>query len=351
MRVLRQRLRRAAGGGAAVLLGTVAALAFASPAFAHHTAIEGTPVCDTATGEWVVSWSVVSAGNWAPQYKLIHVGAEPAGSTLTGLPTDTFQDWNVPFTGEQRLAGDETSATLTVQGKWSNEVQEERRSKTVEFGEECQEDQPKPTASAESRCDGTVIVKLDNAEDATKAADFVVTGTGGFSEPKSVAPGGSATVTVPASAAGDIAVKVKDQLVGEFEWTEPEDCAPLNVASRSECDSLTVVLENPEGNRTITAKVTSGETTEDVSVPPGEMKEITFPATDGTSASVLISGENEPVTVTWENPGDCTTPPPPPDLPVTGTNVGGALGIGAALVAIGAAVIFMLRRRRASNAL
>lgn len=347
---IRRTIRRTISVAVAVLAGAAATLAFASPASAHHTAIAGDARCDTASGQWVVAWTVRSESTppQATQFKLVYVQVQPAGSDVTGLPVDTFQDIATPFTGEQRLPGDATSATLSVRGRWNNNFEEKQvRTKTIEFGGGCQEDQPKPNASFASACDGTVTVTLTNDADATKDAEFTVTGAGGFEENKTVAPGDSAEVVVPAASASAVKVTVGKGTIGEYSWAQPEDCAPLTIVARSDCDSLTIVLENPDGNREITATVTSGDASEELSVAPGESKEVTFPASDGTTATVLIAGENEPVTVTWEQPENCDSP----DLPVTGANVGGVIGLGALLIAFGAAVIVVLRRRRAVNTL
>ncbi len=57
----------------------------------------------------------------------------------------------------------------------------------------------------------------------------------------------------------------------------------------------------------------------------------------------------------WSNPPGCPAPPPPSDgssLAATGAGVGGVVGVGAAMIALGAGVIglvFVLRRRRAAT--
>jgi LPXTG-motif cell wall-anchored protein len=113
--------RRLTAGAAGLLIGAAGALAVASPASAHHTEVVGTPECLTETGEWLVTWTVTSqAPEEVKQFRLIEVSHEPADTELTGLPLDVDQSVDTPFTGEQRLPSDATSASLTVKAKWDN---------------------------------------------------------------------------------------------------------------------------------------------------------------------------------------------------------------------------------------
>lgn len=343
-----RRLAVLAGG---VLLGAGAALAVAAPASAHHSVVKGDPVCDTSTGEWVVTWSVDAvAPRGVDRFKLIKVDLQPAGSTVTNIAAtegDSFPyEVGKPVVGEQRLPGDATSASLAVQAEWDNGYKEQKpvSSGPLTFGGPCEKDKPKPNASFTSACDGSVTVTLTNAEDAKMPAEFEVSGAGGFTEKVSVKPGDSKSVTVPAKSAEKITVTSGDETFkGGFE--QPANCEPVKVAALSDCDSITVSLENPEGTTPVEATVTRGDKTEKVTVAPGETKEVSFPAEEGTKVTVTIGDQS--AEIAYEKPENCGgAAGGGPELPVTGASVGGAIGVAAGLLAIGAVLYFVFRRRR-----
>ena len=358
MKNLPVSVRRILGLTVAVLAGTFATLAIASPASAHHTWVEGSAVCDAPTGTWKVTWTVFNSQSNLDA-TLTKVVWTPTGSPGTGIAVDAI----VPkkpvgkLVGVQTVPGSATQASLAVRGSWPNGVTDgQDRSETVTFGGACQQNQPKPTATFTSDCDGTVVVQLGNKA-GTAPVSFVVTG---INEPVSVPAGGEKSVTVPAGSAANITVKVGTTEVATYSWKDPGTCAPVKVASKSDCTTVTISLENPAGNRPIDATVKSGAETKQVTIAGGETKEVTFPAGAGTTATVTYgsgaaaaanvapgaaAAAVEPVTVTWADPGNCA-PPPPPDLPDTGVQVAGLVSAGAALVALGAGVLFFLYRRR-----
>jgi LPXTG-motif cell wall-anchored protein len=352
----RRRLRRLAVLATGALLGLGGVLAIAAPASAHHSEVSGVPHCDTTTGEWVVNWTVDSV---APEdvhhYKLVEVNVTPADHPVTGIAVTTDDTYphevGKPLTGEQRLPGKATDASLSVKAKWENGFEEdEPASKTITFGGTCEQDKPKPNVSFESACDGTVTVTLMNGADATATAKFTVT-AGEFSKDVSVEKGKSEQVVVPAKDAAKITVTSGDQkFTGGFE--QPEDCAPVEVASLSDCDSLTISIENPEGNAPVEATLTpKGGEAQTVTVAPGETKEVKFEATEGTVVTLTIGDQSGDIP--WENPGDCESPSPAPGaggggptLPTTGSSIGTAVGIAAVLLAAGTGLFFFFRRRR-----
>ena len=342
----RSSVRRIAAIAGAAFVGIVVSLVIASPASAHHSAVEGLARCDTATGEWVVTWTVKSyAPSGVNHYKFVQVEVLPAGSSVPNIAVtdgDNYpHDAHASLTGELRLPGSSTEATLTVRAKWENGFEEgDAKSRTVTFGGSCVQDQPKPNAAFESLCDGTVTVTLTNAQDAKAPAAFAVTGGAGFSQNATVQAGGSKEIIVPAGSAGQITVTVAGQKLAEYAWEQPADCAPAKVASRSDCDSLTVSVENPEGTRPVDAIVTHGGKTETLAVAPGETKETTFDADAATVATVKIG--DKAIEIPWKKPADCGSP----GLPVTGASVGGAIAAGIALVGVGAGLIVLTRRRR-----
>ncbi|HET6213389.1 MAG TPA: cell wall anchor protein, partial [Micromonosporaceae bacterium] len=172
--------RRLLALAGAVAVGVAAAVAFASPASAHFTAVSGKFSCDTSTGEWVVSWTVTSHNTpaEATMFKLAGIVIGPAGSTITwATPPDQLQSINTPFTGTQRLPGSATSAKLAVRGSWNNgHVEDTFNTAVVTLTGTCAAPAPKPAATFAAACDRSVTVTLANSADATGPARFTVTG-------------------------------------------------------------------------------------------------------------------------------------------------------------------------------
>ena len=87
--MLNQLLPRAAAITAGALLGLTTLLA-AAPAQADgpttQTDITGTPECNTATGEWTVTWVVTN--NWTEQAKVDKLTTTPA--PVPGLENGTY---------------------------------------------------------------------------------------------------------------------------------------------------------------------------------------------------------------------------------------------------------------------
>jgi hypothetical protein len=116
-------------------------------------------------------------------------------------------------------------------------------------------------------------------------------------------------------------------------------CEPAaNVAFASNCDSVTVTLDNLRGSAPVTFNIkgtdkpVNGGQTLDVSVP-------------GDGPVVVKLAGHEDWTYAWAPAAACQ----PPSLPVTGSSLTSPLGLGAVLLVAGAsliALVFRLRRRR-----
>jgi LPXTG-motif cell wall-anchored protein len=342
-------VRRLAIVAVATIAGTAGILAITmSPAWAHHTRVVGVTVCETETGNWKVTWTINNSER-DKSARLKVATWTPTGSAMTNIAVDALlpKRGEGVLSGVQTIPGSATSASLTIQGKWSNGFKENPYTTTVTLNGTCQEDKPKPHVAFVSACDGTVTVTLSNDADAKKSATFTVTGEGGFTQTKTVAPGGSENVVVPASASGDITVTIPGAPNAKYEWVEPDNCAPVKVSSLSTCTELIVHVENPQGNRPKTFVIESGTTSEEFTLNGGESKEFKFPGGAGVSATVSLKGKDDGTTVTWENPGTCAPPTTTtPPLPVTGASLTSLIGVGGALVLVGGALLMVLRYRR-----
>lgn len=354
-------LRRPLAVVGAAIVGITAAVAVAAPASAHHPTVYGTAECDTATGNWAVNWTVTNS-EADLDGTISKVDLTPAGtevSTITvGARLPKSVDGNL--TGKQLVPGASgaTGAQLTVEGTWIRDhTIIASATGSVSFEGTCQEPTSKPAATFASQCDGTVVVTLVNAKEATKDATFVVTGKDGFTQTKVVAAGKDDTITVPAKNAGSIVVteKGKDQPVATGKWTEPKGCTkPSEPKGTLEftCTEMIFTIENPKDGKTVTITFTpnKGEA-QTLVVAPGETKSAKFAASEGLTVTPKAEGLDDTGPIAWEKPADCTTPVPGggaggPTLPKTGAPAGLIAGGAAALLAIGAGLFFMARRRR-----
>lgn len=363
-------LRRPLAILGAAFVGLTAALAVAAPASAHHSEVKVKGECDTATGEWVVTWTVRSvAPHGVNKFKFTAVEAKSyVGDTATdiqipgiaatqgepGYPHPVNQD----IEATHRLPGETTAASLRVKSKWENGYRENKwAGAKIEFTGTCEKEQEepppataKPTATVGAECDGSVVVKLKNGDEATAPAEFTVRGSGDFEEKVTVAPGETKTVTVPADKASKIKVTAKGKKKPLFEGSpaKPEDCVEPGEPALSyalTCDELVWEVDNPADGKAVTVTFTpsTGEP-KTVTVQPGKTETVSFPASEGLTVTPSADGvEGKPVA--WEKPADCAAGGGGGDLPLTGAAAGGIAA--AALLLVGAGIVlFVLARRR-----
>ncbi|MET7750922.1 LPXTG cell wall anchor domain-containing protein [Micromonospora sp. NPDC005367] len=374
----RLSFRRAVAVAAGALLGLGGVATFAAPASAHHSELKVTAECDSATGEWVTTWTV---GTVAPEgvrnYKLIKAdavsnrGEEVGQFTIDGIQAGTVQGKEYPYAvgepvvGQARLANDVTEASLTVRAKWDNGFKETKaKSTSIKFSESCDKVVTPPPATASPKatvtadCTGDVAVKLENGEEATKAASFTVTGADGFSKKATVEPGEDKTVEVPAKNAGKITVTEEGQQEPLFDDkpAAAEDCVKPGEPSGgylSTCDELIFEISNPDDGKTVTITFTpnKGEA-KTLTVEPGKTGTVAFKAEEGLTVTPTGEGLDETEPIAWEKPEECATPAPgqgggedEPTLPLTGAATSAIIAGAAVLLAAGV-VLFLVARRR-----
>jgi LPXTG-motif cell wall-anchored protein len=343
----RPMYRRALAVAGSAVIGLIGAAVLASPASAHHTEVKGVPICDTETGEWVVTWTVNSfAPTDAPTFRLIDVVVTPEGSTVSNI-VETQGDGfphrsGAPLTGEQRLPGTATSASLGVQAKWSNGFMEENlKTGAVTFEGTCAKPVGEVEASDASTCD-ELTVTATNPEDGA-ATTVTVTTSAGDSEEFDLEPGADHSVSFPGAEGLTYEVIVDGTVIASGGWTDPGECdLKPSIASQPDCDSLTIEVTNPFEDEAIEATVTSGDVTETLTVEPGQTGEITIDAEAGTVATVTAGDTTEEIT--WTEPANCGGSGG--DLPVTGSSTGIVVGAALALLAVGGGLFLVARRRR-----
>jgi LPXTG-motif cell wall-anchored protein len=296
---LKSPLRRTAVLAAGALIGLSGAFALAGPASAHHNIVKGESSCDKVAGEWVVNWTVQAVGN-APTYKWTEVTLTPAGTTISNPDLKVNGkdlDNNKPLTGEQRVPGSESSSSLTVKAEWTTGKASETG--TVNFGGKCE--------------------KTPSEEPSTPTE-----------EPSTPTEEPSTPPVIPSD------------LPGEAE--------PILEA---DCDTITIGLDNPADGvqYTLKFKTSKGETRTLV-IKPGEKKTETFSATTGFKIDLTITATyegkvfSETIPVEYEQPEDCDNSGSGGGLPLTGAAAGSIAGGAGALLAVGAGLFFMARRRK-----
>ncbi|GAB2624915.1 hypothetical protein Aab01nite_18840 [Paractinoplanes abujensis] len=379
MNLLKSKLRRMTAVAAGTLIGLSGVAFFASPAAAHDSFVKGSATCDTTTGDWVVTWEVnTDNGNekGAENYRFLKVESYPTPvEGIVHTPDDADPAFphksNEPLVGTQRVKGDSGArgAKLEVQVKWSDEwIQYDHKKGFVKFHGTCsKEESPKPDAQLASSCEG-VTVTLANGKDATADANFTIKGSKDFEKKVTVKAGEEpVAVEIPAENAERVLVFEGDSrkpiLVGK--WEKPENCTPPSDGGQAEigyevtCDSLIFGIDNSKGEETITLalKPNKGEA-QTLVARPGETKTVELKGQKGLIVNATINGEaQEPIK--WDElkkPEDCdATPTPTPTesspgegggLPVTGPVAGSIAGGAGLLLAAGAVLFFLARRRK-----
>ncbi|HZN73430.1 MAG TPA: LPXTG cell wall anchor domain-containing protein [Micromonosporaceae bacterium] len=217
---------------AAIAAGIVGALALGSPTSAHQPFVEGVAVCDTAAGDWVVTWTVKNSENDLVG-EVTGVRLTPDGTTVTDIEVDAVLPTSIsstPLTGVQHVPATFESASLTVDVHWNRGRGVDASHKgTVSFEGTCQATTPNPGASFASSCEGVVTVTLTNATDATAPAVFTVSGQGGFTQTSTVDAGKDAKVDVPKANAGAITVTegANNTPVAEGKSMPVANCLPV----------------------------------------------------------------------------------------------------------------------------
>ncbi|HWS32213.1 MAG TPA: LPXTG cell wall anchor domain-containing protein [Actinoplanes sp.] len=319
------------------------AVAFASPALAHHSVVTGTSSCDQVTGEWIVDWSVTAIGHKVDQnFEWTYVALTPAGTTIDNpnLTVNGKKDLKSgrPITGKQRVPGTEKSATLTVQARWDNDVQEKPvTSRPVPLEGECVKTPPPGGEESPSPSPSVSTPPVDQPSPSPSVSSPAPSSPAPSSPaPSSPAPSSPApsTSTPPAGI--------------------PEDVPAEPIFSQT-CDTITIGVDNTNNKTpfTIDYKTSKGEE-RNLVVEPGKTGSETFSANDGFTVDVTFTVEyegktyTESATIPFEQGEDCTGGGGGGDgeLPLTGAAAGGIAGGAAALLAIGGGLFFMARRRK-----
>jgi len=319
---LKSPLRRTATIAAGVLVGLTGVVALAGPASAHHPIIVGGTSCVNDDGTWQVTWQVTNSEDDLAG-KITAVELTPAGSTLTGIAVGA----ELPIAGQgvlegvQALGADDTVASIAVGAEW------QRPNRTVTSSRKSDE-----VKKSDEKCNPTPPTSPSPTPPSPAASESTPPAPEEPSTPASTEPSTSASASTP-----------PEEPTTEPEFVYEETCETITVGITVPADwpeDITVVFKTSEGDsKTVVGKV-------------GETTTVEFPAVDGMTITATPEGyEGEGVTITYEAPADCDTggsggSDDEPSLPLTGAAAGSIAGGAGALLAVGAGLFFMARRRK-----
>jgi hypothetical protein len=320
--LFKTRLRRTTSVVAGLLLGMAGVAALAAPASAHSPDIQANKPCLEADGHWTVLWKI---GNDYPADATvgeISATAKTEGSDATtpvqvhgpAVEPDAVAKANTAGNWKDSLAATTgitdakvTSVTLKVILVWpdgyTNDGQGDHR-------------------TPETLTVDTPTAKCTPAGGTPSSSSASATPT-----PTNTKPG----LPIPTPPTGEPNV---------FTPLLEEDCSTITIGADNPADGITwkFVFKTSKGEeRSFTLK-------------PGEKKSEKFSATEGFSVKVTISvtvqGQtfSDFTTIDYQKPDNCTGGEGG-GLPVTGAAAGGIAGTAAAVLALGA-VLFVLARRR-----
>ena len=325
MNPLKSPLHRTATVLAGALIGVTGAAVFAAPASAHHPELAGKTVCLT-DGGWKVDWTLTPI---APiPGTITKVNGVPA-STLTKIAAGTPVPVNTPITDTQAFTEDDASATLTVEVTWIPEPRKFDKLKNSDGGYNTE---PKPIVK-------DVTATVPRPADCKQPTTPPTTTPPVTTPPATTPPATTPPVTTPPATTPPTTPPATPTPTPTFGEAQP--------IFDLTCDSMTIGLDNPADGVEIPLVLvpSTGEKTTLV-IKPGEKKSKTFEAGEGFSVTIALEGfEDEGEKIDWESPGDCDGEGAGGELPLTGVAVGGIAGGAALLLAIGAGLFVMTRRR------
>lgn len=362
MRSIPTAFRRGLTVLGAALLATVALSVLATPAQAHQATIEGTAECDSATGDWVVTWTL--RNDFPAAATVEDLVSAPEGTELD-LPEEippASDSGPGEVTGTQRVGAEETAATLSFTSHWIKDEADPNddvkfpAEGNVGFDGTCDAPQAKPSASFDQDCE-SVTATMSNEGD--KEAELTVLAAAGDEDATEVetvtlGAGESESVDVPVTNEKFVVMVVSgDEVLGDHTWEFTEDCAQELVGDievKTDCEKVTVTLTNPndEGTMDLPFEITApdGEI-ETVTVPAGQSMTKEFDAKDGEEITVSLGEDSKTFPV--ELPEDCDEGSGGGSLPNTGVPLPLLGGIAALFVVAGVALTVIARRRKAGT--
>lgn len=279
----RRPLRRLLAVAVSAAFGLLGAVAVAGPASAQSVSVSGSCAWDAAASEWVVTWTIESQPPAdADSYRLTTMDVTPDGSDVDGIATAA--DGAFPHAAAESLVGEQRLPADAASASLTIRAE-------WDTGEKDDRDRH-----------GAVQIPADCQRDGPGQLDAI----------------GQQTV---------------------------------------DCEALAVAVTNPSARDLVLTFVPSVGGASDVEVPGGVSMTVEFPPSEGLTVDVLVDGApvalEEPIAITPEEWAalDCDAAGEADggeggDLPATGTTVTIVAAGALALLALGAGLYLVARRRR-----
>ncbi|MET7878347.1 LPXTG cell wall anchor domain-containing protein [Micromonospora profundi] len=315
----------------------------------------------TADGTYRIEWTVLAetAPTDATRYRFVGVELHPAGTTIdTIAPTpegDFPHSVGKPVIGTQTVPGTATVASLALWIQWDDGYDEPAGyGASVPLSGRCGQPPSDPTATFQSRCDGSVLVDLANPP-AGRTVELMVTSVPeGFVRTVTLAPGKSAkTIVVPREyTMAMVTLVTQGETLGTHQWTyDPDHCAVPEIRTRATCDEFIITVTAAPANASLSIVFDPNQGREQRrAFAEDHTAHVSFPATPGLAVT-LRSNQFDPQAghlrgpYTWEQPAGCGDGGGG-GLPVTGQSTGALAATAGLLLVVGAALLGLARRRR-----
>ncbi|MET8044498.1 cell wall anchor protein [Micromonospora sp. NPDC005215] len=330
MNLPKSPMRRVAAIAAGALIGLTGAATFAGPASAHHPEPRGS-YCAAKDGKVTVNWSVTSTETDIDGV-ITKLKSTMPGDITGGLAIGAKLERQSrgPLTGTQThtFKGKIPKIELTVGAHWDRNGQSHdgERTVTAQPSKNCSPTQsPSPTPSPTGSPTPSPSTSPSTSPTPTKSP--VVTPSPSASSP-TVTP--SATPSATPS--------------GPLEGEEPA------FEVDQTCDNMTFTVKNPIKGIAFSATMTTEKgVTKTLASEPGKTTSVSFDAYQGLKVTVKYDVVEESETVPYTKPASCGQgggDNDGPALPLTGAATGGIIAGAVVLLAAGAALFVMARRRR-----
>jgi hypothetical protein len=348
--LLKTPLRRTTALVAGSFLGLAGAVALAAPASAHYPSASGSSPCVSNEGEWTVDWSI---GNDYGQDATVSsiTAKDSAGKALDingeivapGKIVPPYSDKNgaAQIHGSSVVKGAD-AASIRVVLLWTDGYTNDGQNRHAEPlkvtvnkpTEKCVTESPTPTPSQTTSSPTPTPSETTSSPTPTPSETTSPTPSDTPTTSPTPTPTESTpTLPVPTPSTSD----------------EPAEFTPI---VEMDCTTITIGMDNPTDGIAwgMHFKTTKGEE-RDITIKPGEKKTEKFSATPGfkvtVTLTVTVDGQtySDFTTIAYEKPDNCDNGEGG-GLPVTGAAAGGIAGGAAVLLAVGAGLFFMARRRK-----
>ncbi|WFE38884.1 cell wall anchor protein [Micromonospora sp. WMMD998] len=308
----RLHLRRAAALTTGALIGLAGVAVVAAPAAAHHPEPSGS-YCATKDGTVTVTWSVISSERDISG-RITKLESTVPGDITGGLAVgaELKKQGDGPLTGTQThtFTGRIPELKLTVGAHWDRGRQSHDGERTV-------------VARPSRNCE--VVESPSPSPSATSPSPSASPSP----SPTSPEPTPTPSASVPPSPS-----------------TPAAPAEPIFKLDQ-DCDSMTFIVENPATGAPFTATLTTEKgVTKKLVSEPGKAASVEFDAYPGLKVTVRYDVAEESETIPYTQPEDCSGQGG--GLPVTGPAAGAIAGGATLLLAAGAVLYVVARRRRIS---